>query len=214
MGGRNIHDIISNWCELNERGPKVRMKKMRSADSANHGSVSYAEDVLYSYRTPIARYFHDGHFAIVSSTKHSVTTARHCSRARRCIEWRTFNVPHLGIGGGWGSNPIEWHQLNLAHLRMRLVEIEEQAIRGYRSPYQDWWREQMGGYIRDIRDYLRLNKLSLAGTAQLKGLIDRVEAARQAKLAKFNDPKEVSRRERAAARRMAKEALNLPEIKK
>ena len=213
MGGRTLAECIQNWIELNEKGQRG-MKKIRARDDGAKGSVSYDNDVLYSYRTPIARYFHEGKFVLLSSRDYSVTTSKHRSMARRWIEWRLFSVPYISSYGGWASDrPSDWHAENVAHFKKRMAEVSEQAIRQYRSVYQDWWRDQITDLHRDMTDYMRLNKLGRAGVKPLAGLINHVQHERNVKRDQFNSPQEVTRRERAAARALAREAFNLGDKK-
>lgn len=211
MSGRTIRECISNWVELNEHGQRG-MKKIRTSDTS--GSVSYADETLYSYRTPIARYFKEGKHVLVSSHKYSVTTARHVGFARRWADWRTFTVPYLGVRGGYtGELHKDWHEHNVAYLRDQLFEIEDQAIRQYRSAYQDWWRDQLHGRHKDWLDYMRINHVPRRRYVSLATLVGRIEKARQEKWDRYYHPKAVERRERKAAREEAVLAFNLGEKK-
>lgn len=118
------------------------------------GNMSFADGVLYSYSTPVARIVTtaDGtRVALFTSHSYSVSTGGQLSRARRA--WRgngpSFTVTSLGVSGGRHREPegTAWgavnHAANVAALAARYRETLNRFMRMQSKPYshEEWLTE-------------------------------------------------------------------------
>jgi hypothetical protein len=175
-------------------------KKEKKTDGRG-STVSYDGPVLYSYRTAIARY-HDK-AVLVSSHNYGPTTSHHAVMARRFAGLPVFTVPDIS-----GSK----HQENIEHLRTELTDTMDRAVRYYknRDGWESWLMHSITAAHEHVMDYCKAFAVKPAVKVKpLDTILREVVADRDAKWAAWIDPKAIEKRERAAARREAKQALGL-----
>jgi hypothetical protein len=188
-------DVVMRWAHHNEDG--------RYKTSGRSKSLSYNGPVLYSYNTPIARYYKD--FVLVTTHKYGVTTAHHITIGARMTAYPTFYVPNLD----------DRHDDNADHLHGVLLDEVSRMIRYFknRSEHMD---DGVPHYMYDgiknnhatVMDYVKRTKAKLhLEVPPLDDLLAFVTDERNKRWGKYMDPKEVAKRERAKARNMAKLAL-------
>jgi hypothetical protein len=207
----SIYELGVNWRDHNMGG--------YSRPNRKKGNVSYEGPTLYSRTTPVAR-FHTSSirqkYILIQSRRYSISTDQQISK---CIRYDipAFRVPNIGATGGWSAE-ISWsvpelmHKANLEYLVSVVEAFEHEAIKGYRSgsyPFSDsYWHKRLIELCEVVHKYEFMSGVK----AELEGIShigQRIEKARAAKLAVYDSPINVAKRERAAARRLAKKALGL-----
>lgn len=181
------------------------------------GSVSFAGDTLYSYRTPIARVVDSvsgRRVALITCERYSATTSsRHMPAARSAVRhMQSFHVPSLGVYGGrhsWeprataGAAMAGVHACNLAHLVERYLALVETLRRMLSRPHRvddalsGTWDEAVAYALAFGLQRPRRNVT--ADVAE----IERVHDARELRRA---DPKYQAKLERARVRREERKA--------
>lgn len=200
MGSYTIRDCCKGWAAFNEGDVSVSAYR-------RSGSVSYECEGFYSYSTLVARYYGgaDRRYVLLTSFKHSVTTAHHISQARRAASVPCFVVPYVGA-----ADIPAMHKDNLRHLLDGMAETERAAVRNFKhrssTPYHI---ERLLQQQIDVLNYCRLTGTRHRHVLPADKLKQRVEDAVNAKCTAYTDPKAVTRRVRAAARREAILAFEL-----
>jgi hypothetical protein len=218
MARLNNAEAVHNWASYNEG-------RYTKKDRGGSNSIRYEGPILFSYRTPVARYWGDGKsgYVLFTNTKFGVTTTHHMNMAKRAVngaKYPCFEVPHI-------NQPNE--QDNIDKLVNDVVEAERTAIKYYknRSDYDTsvfdrnrtdhvnglgkmphWFAGAIANAYHRAETFSALAKVK--PTFKLKSLereLEEVIKLRDEQWVIFMDPKAVARRERAAARREAKIAL-------
>lgn len=191
----------------------------QSQDNARNAaqSMSFSEDVAYSYQTPVARILNlppSIRVMLLTAEKYSNTTAHHLHHYWRAFDGPVFRVPSLGVCGGrhWersGSRDVD-HAYNLAHL-VKVAEDEIARLSRMRSrPFAtDWVREM----CRIADKYARLFGLTgprtLADwTAEIESALAKTVARVERAEARYNTPEAIAERARFDAERVERDRLH------
>jgi hypothetical protein len=196
-----INEVIDRWVAFNEKG---KGKGQRQSG----GAVHYDNQILWSYRTPIAKYAKD--HVLVSSHSYSPSTNRHVRWAQARVNWPCYVVPYVGASGGMSPMTPEHPELhNLYYLEAKLTRESDDFTARYRQTWpglDTHFTETFTTLYTDAKAYAVTIGLK-SKLAPLDELIADAVATHNRKRAAFYDPAAVARRERDAARRLAKKAL-------
>lgn len=209
---RSYEAVPARWAAHNEGRSKYSSKTGKRC--------SFSGPTFYSYRTPVAVYHRgvDGQlFVLASSDKWSVSTNSHLHAAiGAAYRVPVFRTPLIGTGGGFHHenlhNPEAMHASNAFANMATVLMFEETYARSWRRALLGGVEEYMLTHIKTIvenmESYCRLTGTKLpANYVPYETIAQRLtEGWRQAK-DKYDDPKAVRRRERAHARRLAREVL-------
>lgn len=208
----SIYELGVEW-----RAHNIDNGYTKAKPRARKGNVSYEGPTLYSRATPIAR-FHKSRsgtpYILEQSRKYSISTQQ---QIRKCIRYDIphFKVPNIGATGGWSAEP-EWrrfepndmHKANLEYLMSCAEAYEHEVIKDYRWNSDGGWEEGISTRYMTVVRYEDLSGV----TIEREPLIDigiRIERTIKEKMAVYMSPINVAKRDRAAARRLAKKALGL-----
>jgi len=196
--GLTNDDVIARWVEHNEDQTYRR-------NMVGSGSITFNDRVLYSYRTPIARYNKGKQYVLFAVNRWGVTTQRHINTARRYVEYVNFVVPDVMDDDITGNHEYLLQQL-LHRINYATKAFKHRESEGAGIPY--YLRDPIVAAHHDYCKYVHLAlDITEPGVDPLMKVIEQVTEAREKKWTAFNDPKAVEKRERAAARRMAQQAL-------
>lgn len=171
---------------------------------SHNGNFHFEGTRLYSYQTCIARFvvYKQGHpIVLATSERYSVTTSgKHMPAMRGALRSsvRVFYVPYVAT-----STPQAMED-NLAHLvkvykdEVARLKRKRYYVSGYSVDYLDKYSGAASGYAEAFG----------LPAPELDSFADRraIEYAHAARNAKRNNPKEIAKRERAAARKAKRDA--------
>jgi hypothetical protein len=127
-----------------------------------------------------------------------------------------FRVPYIGAMGGWSNEwqmpAEEMHKLNLEYLQSVVDAFEQSASTKYlaKNGYENefYWHARLIKLCEQVHRYEFMSGVNgtLEGASHIG---QRIEKARAEKMARYNSPINVAKRERAKARKLAIKALSL-----
>lgn len=200
----SMNDVAREWAKYNESDNPDRFKR-------NHlrgGNISFRGPSYFSYQTVVAMYFasrHDGRkYALISTGKWGVSTARHISTARRAVTFPHFHAPFMG------NSPREIEG-NLDYMLMQIERFADECIKKWNANWGAWtdenWVYQLKSMWGSMEDYAKHAGSVARYREPMDAMIARVGAARSAAYRTFYDPKSIAKRERARALRLAKAVI-------
>lgn len=195
--------VIRNWVRRNNDGSGPYRRS-----SCGSGSISFVERDIRSYGLVIGRYYQD-YVLILNEYKGSVTTQRHINLVQRAVNRTDFRVPAVYV------DDDSDHQLNVDYLRAELKIAVDNAVRLYRQrsnadsmamPY--YLEDPIKNRHDTLCNYLTtVMHVKSPAVEPLHEIIDRANHSRNVKWATYSDPVAIARRERNAARSLAKRLL-------
>lgn len=200
--GSGLGRIAEQWADYNEgRATKERNRIKNTA---------FQNDAFVSFHTAVGRY-HEGvngkKFVLFTNFKYSVTTSQHISGASSAPSVPVFIVPKIDF------NTPKCQAENIEYLHGLLTSAVESSKRSWNRRYEDTSEYCYRGSIKyvyeNLVDYAQLTGNKIKNLEHVDAIIKRVVEHRLAKQMFFDNPKEVARRERERARRIAKEALGI-----
>lgn len=203
-------DVARRWIQFNAGtlAPRVRNK-----DHLASNTMSYHGQAIFTYRTLLARWY-DGYVLVIDG-KWSNSTSRH----RRILEQTLarnhvtyFRVPMLApelVGAVYTGNDMHFN--NACHLLANLELEAKRLVRQFKdskgeTPY--WMADSLTQSHAQVLAYKEKTGVEI-DVPDISTVVNSVMRARIEKWLAYNDPKAVEKRERAAARRLAKQALGL-----
>jgi hypothetical protein len=124
--------------------------------------------------------------------------------AVRHTSCQSFTVPHINI-----DNRMAVHEANLLHMYADFSRLEDRCIGGFRE-YEGKLSNFQEGRLRAehkrIVDYVTLAGID-SEPPGIEGRLEHVRYERMKRYWQYMDPKQVAKRERAAARKLARQAL-------
>jgi hypothetical protein len=199
--GASYKPVAGAWAVYNEDGVG-KPHKSRSR-------VRFYEQDFYSYQTVVARYFKNKAgklYVLATNHRYSVTTNSHIRIALDAVGIAAaFRVPRI-------SDHEDDVQFNARSLWADVTHEADEAIRNYRRPLQDSYFGNYSWpvYVRRAHEnftrYCAIVGVELPHMG-LDELMAHVRSTRESKLAKFNSPAEIAKRERAHARRLANKVI-------
>jgi len=215
---RAVDVIAQEWADYNEgKDSFTPSGKPFTRSYRRIKNVAYDGRDFYSYSTVVARYYEGvtgEKFVLCAINTWGPTTAAHISAAKmKSHEVKNFTVPSL-----YSVPDDSGHSRNIAHLQVELKDRVDRAIRGYRAADKtswygdgdsyDGWRHIVRQWYDQIMDYMHLT--GEVGHQEPWDVLERrIASTREAKYVEFYHPRAVANRKRAAARRLAKEALGI-----
>lgn len=174
-------------------------------------SLSFSDGTLTSFATPVARIVKGANgqnVPLFSSQRYSSRTSVHLSHARRAINYGGFEVPSLGVTGGWCREPYRAdgspdHNRNIAHLIARYTGRIATFRQMLSDPYDI--AGNLERLAQDVRSYcaaFALDVPSLDPDADARVILE----YREERAARRNTPAAIAKRERDKARRRAEDA--------
>lgn len=210
--GSTYGGVPSQWARWNETGEGKSYKRDKN--------VSFNNSDFTSYYTVVARYVTSPHgkVALFSWHKFSVSTSSQIRAAWKAANVESFDVPYIGRGGGWNQEPTfederAMHRANLAAMWTKAEEAQAQEIRAWKRHMEnnswrpEWTFDRLQVLWELPRKYANAFDMSYVPPISRDTFVKFAEVEIVARIEKFNDPKEVARRERTRARRLAKAAI-------
>jgi hypothetical protein len=225
----NHSEIARRWARWNAQGTGKSYWNSRSR-------VSYNDERFYSYHTVIARVVEHGGAKLVLMTSHGYSNSsqkhkHHAYRAACGAHLEVFHVPFLGAGGGWNMSDAYDHGTEVsravhdgnlssmhASLQRAVTRAETQVLRDHAWPWRNWF-DPIVSLCADAKRYMArfdLPEFMLDNGVQ-HGIslfdsghwIAKAEGLRALRLERYNDPALTRRRERARARRLLRQAMEV-----
>ncbi len=166
--------------------------------------VRFYERDYYSYQTVVATYFKNKAgklYVLATNHRYSITTNSHIKIALGQVgNVPIFRVPYL-------HDNEESCLMNVKALYENVIEFTDEVIRNYRKSDTNWfgtyaWPVRLRRVHENFCQYLDTTGVSIPHMTLVE-LLEHTRRTRDEKLAKFNSPEEVRKRERAHARRLA-----------
>lgn len=210
--GDTFRTTLSQWVNWNENGDGPSYKELASVN------MSFRDKTLYSYHTPIAKYYEFGpnnKFVLVSRETYSPTTQRHMKLIHRYINVLTFEVEYLGEWGGRRSEPVfsstaDMHAENAHWMWERILVNADHMGKAFKEEHQYLYfhaRRQLDTLYSEWLRYRRATGQDVMMVPILQELFDQADAINAENKHKYYHPNAVARRERARARAIAKRAF-------
>lgn len=177
------------------------------------GSIWYRENVVYTGQTPAMRFVKRGRRKPVVLVKHIGMYAPEDLKKQVVIE----HCEEIGVFSRHAGDQLDDTEL---HARVRFIMLMETREYAYETPpkYTGKWLEenkyQADNVAKDLdayyARYTRYNEIFDLNWPPLPEMYrDHLKAEIAQKLAQYNTPEMVTRRERVKARKLAKQALGL-----
>lgn len=198
--------VIASWAAHNENGVARGYRKARS--------ISFDGPTLYSFATPVARYYRFGSrlMVLMLSDKFSPTTGQHMKAARYNVHVPVHLVNRIGMRGGWNyeelTTDLEMHQHNAKCMHDQMIALCVAAGKYFK----DEQRDRLGACVYDLREQAQTRAaycadVGLDDRVLVEEMIDKLNAAIAEARKDYYHPALVRRRELAAARRLARKAF-------
>lgn len=197
--GTNADSIGQAWSDYNENRVGLAY--------AQAGNVSFANEWLYSYDSPIARYMagpSSEQYVLVSSGKHTRATSGQISQARVHITVPTFYVPIL---------KVEHHNHHLDNVRSLwaiLGRLGETAVREWGGT-EGYWQGEFKKMWQHVELYVAFTGVKFQLTP-LDIMVAAIQSDRSDRERAYYHPTALARRERAYARKLACQVLAIDPV--
>lgn len=213
--GVSYSKALEQWVNYNENGDGPSSRTQRN--------VGFSEQMLYSYRTPMARYHNWGKskFVLVLRDTFTPSTSRQVRNACGYVNVPVFHTDYIGARGGMNNEPVmgitELHAVNQAKMWERVLGYLDRIGKKFKE--DDYWHyteavRKFNASYDELDRYRTITGNNIVPLTLRQDLLDEADKVAAENKHKFYHPNAVAKRERAHARRVARVAFGLSTEKK